>query len=224
MLSSAASRRTPQFLPILNSADFHRLLADRADAAGISVSTEVAQRLEAYFQLLRLWNEKMNLTALPLADPPPSALDRLLIEPLVAASYVSPAARAVLDVGSGGGSPAIPFALAARLRLTMVEVKSRKATFLREALRATALDGVVITARIEDLTTNGHQLEPHDIVTIRAVRATQPVLESAASLLAPDGHLFLFTSPETALEFPGPLRLAQTVLLTATATLAVLTR
>ena len=41
-----------------------------------------------------------------------------------------------MDVGSGGGSPAIPLKLAVpRLALTMVEVKARKSAFLREAVR-----------------------------------------------------------------------------------------
>ena len=41
-----------------------------------------------------------------------------------------------MDIGSGGGSPAIPFKLAVpRLGLTMVEAKARKSAFLREAVR-----------------------------------------------------------------------------------------
>ena len=111
----------------MNSSEFQQRLADRAYAAGIAIPADLTDRLEVYFRLLSTWNQKINLTALPLSDAPPATLDRLLIEPLVAARHVPPGARAVMDVGSGGGSPAIPFALAAGLELTMVESKSRKA-------------------------------------------------------------------------------------------------
>ena len=46
----------------------------------------------------------------------------------------------MLDIGSGGGSPAIPLVLTlSRLRLVMVESKTRKSVFLREAIRALEL-------------------------------------------------------------------------------------
>ena len=48
----------------------------------------------------------------------------------------------VVDVGSGGGSPAIPMALALpTIQLLMVESKTRKSVFLREAIRALDLAG-----------------------------------------------------------------------------------
>ncbi len=58
-----------------------------------------------------------------------------------------------MDVGSGGGSPAIPLKLAVpRLRLTMVEAKARKSAFLREAVRHLGLEQrSVETARYEEL-------------------------------------------------------------------------
>ena len=47
----------------------------------------------------------------------------------------------MIDIGSGGGSPAIPLALAVPgLRLLMVESKTRKSVFLREAVRALGPD------------------------------------------------------------------------------------
>ena len=51
----------------------------------VTVSSTLADRLWVYFQLLAKWNAKINLTGLDLDDPTPEAIDRLLIEPLVAA-------------------------------------------------------------------------------------------------------------------------------------------
>src|SRR2546427_12519730 len=68
--------------------------------------------LEAYFRLLTRWNEKINLTALPLRNPNDETFDRLLIEPLAAARLVGPTPSSWFDLGSGGGSPALPMKIA----------------------------------------------------------------------------------------------------------------
>jgi len=96
--------------------------------------------LETYYRLLAQWNVKINLTALPLQPPTDSTFDRLFIEPLLAAELVPDLPGIWFDLGSGGGSPALPLKLIRpSLSLTLVESKTRKAAFLREALRALKL-------------------------------------------------------------------------------------
>ena len=87
--------------------------------------------LEAYFQLLTQWNAKINLTALPLDPPTDETFDRLLVEPLAASKQIPTHTPSVwFDLGSGGGSPAIPLKIARpALRLTMIESKERKSAF-----------------------------------------------------------------------------------------------
>ena len=89
-------------------------LVTRASVAGIDLSPSLATRLESYYRLLAHWNASINLTALQLDPITDHALDRLLIEPLVAARYISVTAPVPtwFDLGSGGGSPAIPLKLA----------------------------------------------------------------------------------------------------------------
>ena len=125
----------------------------RASRAGIIVSHGVCEQLEAYFRLLTLWNQRINLTALPLSPPTDETFDRLLIEPLAAARFAAEPPQAWFDLGSGGGSPAIPFKIAhPSARLTMVESKTKKAAFLREAIRVLGLtDTVVIDERFETI-------------------------------------------------------------------------
>ena len=125
-------------------------LLSRAHEVGLMLDPSTAQRVWAYFELLRKWNAKMNLTGLTVTPDGAGAIERLLIEPMLAAAHAGPA-RTMVDVGSGGGSPAIPFALAAASnpRLTMVEARERKSVFLREALRETGLTGQVRTAKFE---------------------------------------------------------------------------
>lgn len=178
----------------MNSREFQEKLTRRARRAGVTLPPALAAQLEAYYRLLATWNAKVNLTGLNLVDFPPDTLDRLLIEPLVAAKYVPADTMRMLDVGSGGGSPAIPLALAIpRLRVLMVESKTRKSVFLREAIRMLGLpDADVATARFEELLARPDLHETHDLVTIRAVRLESRVLRTLQAFARPGGLLFLF--------------------------------
>lgn len=178
----------------MTSREFKERLARRARRASISISPELAARLEAYYRLLATWNRKINLTALDLVELPPDAVDRLLIEPLVAARHVPAGTLRMIDLGSGGGSPALPMALAIPgVRLLMVESKTRKSVFLREAIRTLCLTGAdVATARFEELLSRPDLHEVHDLATIRAVRIETRSLITAQAFVRPGGVLFLF--------------------------------
>ena len=174
-----------------NPRDFRARLERRAKRVGLTVSVELAERLGAYVELLSRWNKRMNLTALDERD---EAIDRLLIEPLVAVKYLPARSAAVLDIGSGGGSPAIPMKLAASgIALRMVEAKTRKAAFLREAIRQLNLgDTVVEASRYEELLSRPDLHEAAGVVTVRAVRIEARVLTGLQAFLAPGGEIFLF--------------------------------
>ena len=178
----------------MNSREFRERLQRRARRAGVTIGSELSAQLEVYYRLLATWNKKINLSSLNLVDATDDSFDRLLIEPIVAARHVPPDSHRLLDIGSGGGSPAIPLKLAApQLRLLMVESKTRKSVFLREAIRALELpDAEVATVRFEELLTRPDLHESHDLVTIRAVRVESRVLMGLQAFVKPGGLLFLF--------------------------------
>jgi 16S rRNA (guanine527-N7)-methyltransferase len=180
--------------------EFRDRVTARARRADAAISEAEIDALDTYFRLLARWNRTINLTALPLEPPTDEALDRLLIEPVVAAHYIREAFDSTplsvwFDLGSGGGSPAIPLKIAIpQLRLTMVEGRARKAAFLSEAVRALNLgSAAVIAARFEDLDAPQHSA---DLVTVRAVRADESLDEAASMLLAVTGVFALF-GPQT---------------------------
>lgn len=178
----------------MTSREFQERVGRRAKRAGVSLSAGLGGQLEVYFRLLATWNSKINLTGLDLGDPSPETIDRLLVEPLIAAKHVPTGTHRMLDIGSGGGSPAIPFVLAnPGLSLLLVESKTRKSVFLREAIRALALAHAdVATARFEELLTRPDLHEAHDLLTIRAVRVETRVLMNLQAFVKPGGHLMLF--------------------------------
>lgn len=181
----------------MSSREFADRVARRARRAGLgTVAPELVASLEAYYRLLELWNAKINLTALDLPPMGDEAIDRLLIEPLAAIRHVPAEARQALDVGSGGGSPAIPMQLARPdLTFTLAEAKIRKSAFLREAGRQLALPLQVETSRYEALLARPDLHEAFDLVTMRAVRVEPRVLIGLQAFLRPGGLFLLFRGP-----------------------------
>lgn len=178
-----------------SSREFRERLRRRAKAAGLTLDPLLVEKLEIYYQLLAKWNAKINLTAFKLTpEGDEAAIDRLLIEPVVASRYIAENARTLLDAGSGGGSPAIPLKLASEnLHLRMVEVKTRKAVFLREAVRALGLrDAEVETSRFEELLPRPELHEALDLISIRAVRVETRTLLTLQAFLKTGGKLLLF--------------------------------
>ena len=190
----------------MSSREFQDRLARRARRAGVTISPTLAVKLEAYFKLLTAWNTKMNLTGLDLAEQSPAAIDRLLVEPLVASKHVTAPVRRMIDIGSGGGSPAIPLALAlSSPHLMLVEAKARKSVFLREALRALEMsEAEVATSRFEELLARPPLHEAHELLTLRAVRLEGAILMNLQAFVRPGGELFLFRAASGS-EAPGSL-------------------
>jgi 16S rRNA (guanine527-N7)-methyltransferase len=169
-------------------------LKQRCEKSGVVLPLEAVNPLDTYFDLLVKWNTRINLTSLPLNPLADEAVDRLFVEPLAALPYVPPESISWFDLGSGGGSPAIPLRVASgHGALTMVEAKARKAAFLRDVVRLLNLPNCSVeNARLEAVA-QAHRGSAH-LVTVRAVRADAALTDAVASLLGFEGRLLLFTS------------------------------
>ena len=166
-------------------------LKARAERAGLELPDHLVDPFLAYFELLSRWNRKINLTSLSDTD---QAIDRLLLEPLAAGRQLPRPARLV-DLGSGGGSPAIPLALALGAgELVMIESRTRKAAFLRQAALVVCLHAIVESARFEDVAESPSYRGSADLVSMRAVRLDETSGRAAVSLLKPSGLFGVFAS------------------------------
>jgi 16S rRNA (guanine527-N7)-methyltransferase len=133
----------------------------------VDVSRETVERLEAYVSLLQKWQRSTNLIA-PSTVPAiwhRHVADSAQLIPLF------PEATKWVDLGSGGGLPAIVVAILLAGRdgamVHLVESDQRKCAFLRQAIRATGAPAVVHAGRIESVLAGW--TEPVDIVSSRAL-------------------------------------------------------
>jgi 16S rRNA (guanine(527)-N(7))-methyltransferase RsmG len=185
----------------LRGEEFRDRLLSRAKQARLTVAAPELDQLEAYYRLLSRWNRTINLTALSLDPLCDDTVDRLLIEPLAVAFHVPDSPGEWFDLGSGGGSPAIPLKIVRPLLgLTMVEARERKAAFLREVLRDLALsDSVVVNQRFETLVDRPDFSGVASLVTVRAIRLDSSLLTVSHHLLSrARGRLFLLGRREAA--------------------------
>lgn len=108
----------------------------------------------------------------------------------------SPAALRAADLGSGAGFPGLPLKLwRTDLLLTLIESSHKKATFLRELIRALTLTGIdVFAGRAESLSSASF-----DLVTMRAVEHFEESLAAAALLARPGGRVALLIGRSQAL-------------------------
>ena len=143
-----------------------------------------------HLRLLLAWTRAVNLTAIrdPDAAVTGHLLDSLAALPLLREAGV----RRFLDLGSGGGYPGLPLALALPAEAALlVDSIAKKAAFLRVAVAAASVtDRVTVAAiRAEALAADGRQRERWPAVTVRAVAPLPELVELAFPLLASGGLL-----------------------------------
>lgn len=119
---------------------FVAALYELSPSFGLSLSELTVERLVTHFQLLSKWNRKLNLTAVL---SPYQAAQFHYLESLFGATVIESDIETLADVGSGAGFPGLPMAVVLpRTLVTLVERDSRKAIFLKEAVRHMRLQNV----------------------------------------------------------------------------------
>jgi 16S rRNA (guanine527-N7)-methyltransferase len=125
------------------------LAADRETALRITpVSRETSERLDRFVAHLLKWQPVVQLVA-------PSTLTKIWTRHIADSLQLLPdiaGAKEVVDVGSGGGFPGLMLAVAAPDKnFHLIESDTRKASFLREALRVTETAAKVYPERVESV-------------------------------------------------------------------------
>ena len=145
----------------------------------IPLSDEAQRKLLAFRDLLLKWNKTYNLTAL---RDPEQAISHHLLDSLAILPHVG--SGSLLDVGSGGGLPGIPLAIARpELSVSMVDTVQKKATFLQQASIELGLKNVsVYHARVEEM--QGQYAQ----ISSRAFAEIGLFIDLTRHLLAPGGR------------------------------------
>lgn len=157
---------------------------------GVALPGDQRQAIDGHIRLLLAWNRAINLTA--IRDPADVAIghvvDSLAALPVLRERGVD---RCV-DLGSGGGFPGLPLAIALpAARALLADSVGKKVRFLDAVIEATALQGRVETyaGRVETLARDPLHRERWPAATVRAVASLPELAELAFPLLEPGGIL-----------------------------------
>jgi 16S rRNA (guanine527-N7)-methyltransferase len=154
-------------------------LARGLAAMGMELASARREKLLAYLALLYKWNRAYRLTALAEGE----AVGRHLLDSLSILPFV-PDGR-LLDVGSGGGTPGIPLAIARPgAFVTLLDGNSKKAAFLRQAAIELDLANVSVhCGRVEQY----HPATGFSAIVSRAFAELADFVALSRHLLAADG-------------------------------------
>ncbi|MEP7130685.1 MAG: 16S rRNA (guanine(527)-N(7))-methyltransferase RsmG [Sphingomicrobium sp.] len=131
-----------------------------AEAAGLPVSRETYDRVEAYVRRLKDEAKRQNLISVLSVE---HVWERHILDSAQLLRFEPKAGASWLDVGSGAGLPGIVLACLGEGRVTMVEPRRLRADFLRETVAALGLNAAVECAKIERIAGR------FDVITGRAV-------------------------------------------------------
>lgn len=179
----------------------NELWKELASRAGVDLSDEQHAKLAQYLDLLLDANARMNLTR--ITDRPAAEVqhvgDALTVLPLLPTAPIR-----IADVGSGGGVPGIPLAIARPdATFMLIESTKKKVAFLRDAAEKLKLKNVSVSEwRAEDV---GHSnsRETFDVAIARAVATMEWLAEWCLPLVKKGGKLLAMKGPKVADELPS---------------------
>jgi len=175
-----------------------RRILDLVREAIPGAGPSAAEGLAAYLDLLLRANAEVNLVSRREAVPE-TLVSRHLLDALEALPLMPPpGARPLrlLDVGSGGGFPALPLLLARPdLQGVLVESVGKKARFLEAAVRNLGLTARVVNARFPDPAFELMKNSPRsDLLTSRAVAGAGEIVRAARPAMARGAVALLWTT------------------------------
>jgi 16S rRNA (guanine527-N7)-methyltransferase len=154
------------------------------DELALTLPPGASAKLMSYLELLAKWNKTYNLTAI---RDPLQAVSHHLLDSLAVLPELSDRSGALADVGSGGGLPGIPIAIAQPARrVTLNDASEKKGAFLRQAVIELALANTTVHAgRVEQW----HPAEGFAVVISRGFASLVDFIAGCRHLVAPSGVL-----------------------------------
>ncbi len=158
----------------------------------IPVSPQQVEEFLIYLRELKVWNRKINLTALKTDS---LIVVRHFFESLLPLKFQAiPRHQSILDIGTGAGFPGLPLKIMRPdLKITLLESSNKKVAFLRHIVGTLKLTEVLIEpTRLEEFARQDGMQHHFDVIVSRAVKV-DPYLSLARRLLKQSGKVILFS-------------------------------
>ena len=177
-------------------------------ALGLDLPPSAQEKLLAFAALLGKWNRVYNLTALRDAE---QVISHHLLDSLAVLPHLGKAKR-LADIGSGGGLPGIPLAIARpQLPVALVESNQKKSAFEQQAKIELGLANVSVHCKRAEA---WQPEEKCDVVISRAFSDLAEFVKLTGHLLAEGGVLLAMKGVhpyEEIAQLPAGWRVAEVI-------------
>ncbi|MBQ3115927.1 MAG: 16S rRNA (guanine(527)-N(7))-methyltransferase RsmG [Clostridia bacterium] len=155
----------------------------------IELSSEQEKKFEKYYQLLIEYNQRFNITAITEKE---EVYKKHFIDSVLGVDKFK--VGKLIDVGSGGGFPAIPIKIMNdNLDVTLLEATGKKCEFLKVVINELGLKNIrVVNDRAELLAKNEEYREKFDYCSARAVARLNTLLEYCMPFVKLGGKMVAF--------------------------------
>ena len=178
----------------MDTEKFQSLINQIFTQHGFSLTNSQVSLFTIYWENLKLWNSKINLTS--IRDDHEIIMKHFLDSVAVLNYFVVQENDLVVDVGSGAGFPGIPIKiLRPNLDLTLVESVSKKASFLKFLKTRLELENTkIINLRAEEIVNLSQHRQNYDLVLTRYIASIEDSIDYCLPLLKPSGTWVAFKS------------------------------
>lgn len=162
----------------------------------IELNEEMLEKFSKYKDLLKEWNEKINITT--ITDDVEIDQKHFLDSLTVLNSDLFNGAKKVIDIGTGGGFPGIPIKIAnPLLEITLLDSLNKRIIFLNEVINRLNLQGIsAIHGRAEEYSITEKYREKYDIAVSRAVASLNTLSEYCIPFVKVGGYFVSMKGPD----------------------------
>ena len=159
------------------------------ESYNISVNEEQLESFEKYYSILIEYNKMFNLTTITDRE---EVYKKHFVDSVINVDKL--VGDKLIDVGSGGGFPAIPIKIMrSDIDVTLLEATGKKCEFLKAVIKELNLTNArVINGRAEDYAKNIEYREKFDICTARAVARLNTLTEYCLPFVKLGGSFVAF--------------------------------
>jgi len=170
--------------------ELRNLLVNGAKELGIDLNPDEVEKLFSYMDLIKIWNNKFNLTSI---DDDHDFIVKHFLDSLSILPFIKKFENIdninIIDIGTGAGFPAIPLKIILKdINITMLDAVEKKVKFLDVCISTLKLKNTkAFHGRAEDYGHNKEHREKYDIAVARAVASLPVLLEYCLPFVKKDG-------------------------------------
>ena len=171
-------------------------LIERSKQIGFPITTETAEKLDVYAQMLVEANKTTNLTRI---ETPDDMSEKHFVDCLYACKHIEKGSS-VADVGCGAGFPGMVIAIVCEAHVTFVDSIAKKLAFIEAVCEKMNISADIVNERAEIIGRKEEYRERYDYVTARAVARLNTLMEYCVPLVKPNGKFIAMKGRDSDIE------------------------